>query len=38
MRLQKLKQQRKLQDTKPETFYLNPKEDSALTDLKSLNN
>jgi hypothetical protein len=38
MTLQKLEQQRKLQDTKPETFYLNPKKDSVLTALESLNN
>jgi hypothetical protein len=30
--------QRKLQDRKPKTFYLNPKEDSVLTALESLNN
>jgi hypothetical protein len=38
MKLQKLEQQRKLQYTKPETFYLNSKKDSVLTALESLNN
>jgi hypothetical protein len=38
MTRQKFEQQRKLQDTKPETFYLNSKKDSVLTVLESLNN